>query len=117
MEEEKNNTYSFDITIEGINSILSKYPKENKISYERLLPVIEEKKYQFISRMISRIVAKRIDKIVKSEVKKDLKENTSKNITINGMVDSNDGYGKDTINKERVADFPATRSLFYDIIV
>ena len=39
--EEKNNTYSFDITIEEINSILSKYPKENKISYERLIPVIE----------------------------------------------------------------------------
>ena len=115
--EEKDNTYSFDITIEEINSILSKYPKENKISYERLLPVIEEKKYQFFYRMISRIVAKRIDKIVKSEVKKDLKENTSKNITINGMVGSNDGYGKDTINKERVAGKSATRSLFYDIIV
>ena len=68
--EEKNNTHSFDITPEEINSILSKYHKENKISYERLSPVIEEKKHQFISRMLSRIVAKRIDKIVTSEVKK-----------------------------------------------
>ena len=79
--EEKNNTYSFDITIEEINSILSKYPKENKISYERLLPVIEEKRSQFISRTVSRIEAKRIDetvKAVKAGVKKDLKENSSK---------------------------------------
>lgn len=79
--EEKDNTYSFDITIEEINSILSKHPKENKISYERLLPVIEEKRSQFISRMISRIEAKRIDETVKSEVKKDLKENPSKEST------------------------------------
>lgn len=79
--EEKDNTYSFDITIEEINSILSKYPKENKLSYERLSPVIEEKRSQFISRMISRIEAKRIDETVESEVKKDQKENPSKEST------------------------------------
>ena len=79
--EEKDNTYSFDITIEEINEILMKYSKENKISYERLLPVIEEKRSQFISRMISRIEAKRIDETVKSGVKKDLKENSSKEST------------------------------------
>ena len=63
--KEKDNTYSFDLTIEGINSILSKHPKENKEAYERLSPVIEEKRSQFISRMISRIEAKRIDETVK----------------------------------------------------
>ena len=75
--EEKENTHSFDLTIEEINSILSKNPKENKISYERLLPVVEEKRHQFISR----IEAKRIDETVKAEVKKDLKENPSKEST------------------------------------
>ena len=55
-----------------------KNPSKNKEAYERLLPVIEEKRSQFISRMISRIEAKRIDETVKSEVKKDLKENPSK---------------------------------------
>ena len=79
--EEKDNTYSFDITLEEINSILSKYPSKNKEAYERLLPVIEEKKSQFITRMISRIEAKRIDEKVKSEVKRDLKENQSKEFT------------------------------------
>lgn len=79
--EEKDNTYSFDITIEEINEILMKNPSKNKEAYERLLPVIEEKRSQFISRMVSRIEAKRIDEIVKSEVKKDLKENSSKEST------------------------------------
>ena len=79
--EEKDNTYSFDITIEEINEILMKNPSKNKEAYERLLPVIEEKRSQFISRTVSRIEAKRIDetvKAVKAGVKKDLKENSSK---------------------------------------
>ena len=62
---ERNDTFSIGITFEEINEILMKNPSKNKEAYERLLPVIEEKRSQFISRMISRIEAKRIDETVK----------------------------------------------------
>ena len=56
--EEKDNTYSFDITIEEINEILMKNPSKNKEAYDRLTPIVEQKRKAFIAQLKSKISQK-----------------------------------------------------------
>lgn len=109
---QKNNSYSFDISIEEVNSILSKHPQKNQISYEYLLPIVEEKKAEFISRMISRIFVKRIEEVTKVEENKNFKHTAHPELCLKGTVLYDNGSNNKPTNNEEVTEKSVTSSLF-----
>ena len=52
---DKNDTFSIGITFEEINEILMKNPSKNKEAYDRLTPIVEQKRKAFIAQLKSKI--------------------------------------------------------------
>ena len=52
---ERNDTFSIGITFEEINEILMKNPSKNKEAYDRLTPIVEQKRKAFIAQLKSKI--------------------------------------------------------------
>ena len=48
---DKNDTFSTGITFEEINEILMKNPSKNKEAYDRLIPIVEQKRKEFINQL------------------------------------------------------------------
>ena len=48
---ERNDTFSIGITFEEINEILMKNPSKNKEAYDRLTPIVEKKRKEFINQL------------------------------------------------------------------
>ena len=48
---DKNDTFSIGITFEEINEILMKNPSKNKEAYDRLTPIVEKKRKEFINQL------------------------------------------------------------------
>lgn len=48
---DKNDTFSIGITYEEINEILMKNPSKNKEAYDRLTPIVEKKRKEFINQL------------------------------------------------------------------
>ena len=48
---ERNDTFSIGITFEEINEILMKNHSKNKESYDRLTPIVEQKRKAFINQL------------------------------------------------------------------
>ena len=48
---ERNDTFSIGITFEEINEILMKNPSKNKESYDRLTPIVEQKRKVFMNQL------------------------------------------------------------------
>ena len=48
---ERNDTFSIGITFEEINEILMKNPSKNKEAYDRLIPIVEQKRKEFINQL------------------------------------------------------------------
>ena len=48
---DKNDTFSTGITFEEINEILMKNPSKNKETYDRLTPIVEKKRKEFINQL------------------------------------------------------------------
>lgn len=48
---ERNDTFSIGITFEEINEILMKNPSKNKEAYDRLAPIVEQKRKEFINQL------------------------------------------------------------------
>lgn len=48
---ERNDTFSIGITFEEINEILMKNPSKNKEAYDRLTPIVEQKRKEFINQL------------------------------------------------------------------
>ena len=48
---DKNDTFSIGITFEEINEILMKNPSKNKKAYDRLTPIVEKKRKEFINQL------------------------------------------------------------------
>ena len=48
---ERNDTFSIGITFEEINEILMKNPSKNKEVYDRLTPIVEKKRKEFINQL------------------------------------------------------------------
>lgn len=55
---ERNDTFSIGITFEEINEILMKNPSKNKEAYDRLTPIVEQKRKAFIAQLKSKIFQK-----------------------------------------------------------
>ena len=52
---DKNDTFSIGITFEEINEILMKNPSKNKESYDRLTPIVEQKRKVFMNQLKKRV--------------------------------------------------------------
>ena len=48
---DKNDTFSIGITFEEINEILMKNPSKNKEAYDRLTPIVEQKRKVFMNKL------------------------------------------------------------------
>ena len=48
---DKNDTFYIGITFEEINEILMKNPSKNKEAYDRLTPIVEKKRKEFINQL------------------------------------------------------------------
>ena len=48
---DKNDTFSIGIISEEINEILMKNPSKNKEAYDRLTPIVEKKRKEFINQL------------------------------------------------------------------
>ena len=48
---DKKDTFSIGITFEEINEILMKNPSKNKEAYDRLTPIVEKKRKEFINQL------------------------------------------------------------------
>ena len=48
---ERNDTFSIGITFEEINEILMKNTSKNKEAYDRLTPIVEKKRKEFINQL------------------------------------------------------------------
>lgn len=48
---DKKDSFSIGITFEEINEILMKNPSKNKEAYDRLTPIVEEKRKEFINQL------------------------------------------------------------------
>ena len=48
---ERNDTFSIGITFEEINEILMKNPSKNKEAYDRLTPIVEQKRKESINQL------------------------------------------------------------------
>ena len=48
---DKNDTFSTGITFEEINEILMKNPSKNKEAYDRLTPIVEQKRKVFMNQL------------------------------------------------------------------
>ena len=57
---ERNDTFSIGITFEEINEILMKNPSKNKEAYDRLTPIVEQKRKAFIAQLKSKISQKTV---------------------------------------------------------
>lgn len=51
---DKNDTFSTGITFEEINEILMKNPSKNKEAYDRLTPIVEQKRKVFMNQLKKR---------------------------------------------------------------
>ena len=52
---ERNDTFSIGITFEEINEILMKNHSKNKEAYDRLTPIVKQKRKAFIAQLKSKI--------------------------------------------------------------
>ena len=66
---ERNDTFSIGITFEEINEILMKNPSKNKEAYDRLTPIVEQKRKAFITQLKSKYLKKmlKFHTIIKQE--------------------------------------------------
>ena len=48
---DKNDTFSIGVTFEEMNEILMKNPSKNKEAYDRLTPIVEKKRKEFIAQL------------------------------------------------------------------
>ena len=56
---ERNDTFSIGINFEEINEILMKNPSKNKEAYDRLTPIVEQKRKAFIAQLKSKNISKK----------------------------------------------------------